>query len=91
MYQINGQSLIHNTPPWVSIDTRMCLVKTLLGKILWDKKPSEGKRVHHFVFFTTILFITYSIFSPHVNLHHQGDEVRTCESFAQKFFLAKTL
>jgi len=32
MYQINGQSLIHNTPPWVSIDKRMCLVKTLLEK-----------------------------------------------------------
>jgi len=38
MYQINGQSLIHNTPSLVSIDKRMCLVKTLIGKTLWDKK-----------------------------------------------------
>jgi len=53
----------------VSIDKRMCLVKTLLGKTLWDKKPSEG-RVHHSVFFNTILFIAYSISPPHVNLYH---------------------
>ena len=24
----------------------MCLVKILLGKILWEKNSSEGKRVH---------------------------------------------
>jgi len=75
----------------MSIDKRMCLVKTLLGKSLWDKKPSEEKRIQHYVFFNTILFITYSISPPYVNLHHKGDGVRTCESFAQKLFLAKTL
>jgi len=51
----------------VTIDKRMCLVKTLLEKILWDKKPSEGKRVQHSVFFNTILYITYSISPPHIN------------------------
>jgi len=68
--QINGRPLIHNIPHWVSIDKRMCIVKTLLGKTLWDKNLVKGKLVHHFVFFNTILFITYSISPPHVNLHH---------------------
>jgi len=38
--------------------------------MLWDKKTSEGKRVQHSVFFNTVLFITYSISPPRVNLHH---------------------
>ena len=42
----------------------MYLVKTLLGKILWDIKPSEGKRVNPSIFFNIILFITSSISSP---------------------------
>jgi len=33
----------HNTPPWVSIGQRMCLIKTLLGKTLWDKNLVKEK------------------------------------------------
>jgi len=54
--QINGQSLIHNTPPWMSIDKRMCLVKTLLEKTLWDKKNVVKEKkyniVHHILYFS---------------------------------------
>jgi len=61
IYQTNGRSLIHNTPPWVSIDKRMCLVKTLLEKPRCDKKSTS---------FYIILFFTSSNSPPHVNLHH---------------------
>jgi len=52
LYQINGRPLIHNTSPWVSIDKRMCLVKTLLGETLWDKnlvKEKEYKNLYSLI------------------------------------------
>ena len=58
--QINGRPLFHNTPPWVPIDKRMCLVKTLLGKILWDKNLVKEKE--YIILYNIVLYIFY--FSP---------------------------
>ena len=41
LYQINGRPLIHNTPPWVSIEKRMCIVKTLLEKNIYIKDTNQ--------------------------------------------------
>ena len=37
--------IFYNTPPWMII--RICLIKTLLGKTLWEKNLSERKRVQY--------------------------------------------
>jgi len=57
------------------IDERMCLVKTLLGKTLWDKNLVKKKSTSFYI----ILFFASSISPPHVNLHHQDDGVQSCE------------
>jgi len=55
---------------WLSIDKRMCLVKTLLGKILWEKNLMKEKKCN--ILYSLIQYCLSRILFllPHVYLHH---------------------